>query len=59
MGSSIVLSGIAVTGATSRVWSGTTVASMAGGGTVAAPTLTYTPTALDVANGFVQSAWWQ
>lgn len=54
VGSNIVLGGITITGATSRTWSSTTVASMAGGGTVAAPTLTYTPTALDVANGFVQ-----
>ena len=52
-GSNIVFNGITVSGAASVQWSSTTAASVTGGGTVAAPTLTYTPTALDVANGFV------
>jgi GEVED domain/Beta-propeller repeat len=54
VGSNIVFTGIAVSGASTHFWSSTTVASMAGGGTVAAPTLAYTPTPLDVANGFVE-----
>lgn len=54
VGSNIVFSGISVTGATTRFWSSTTVANIAGGGTVTAPTLTYTPTPVDVANGYVE-----
>jgi GEVED domain/Beta-propeller repeat len=54
VGANIVLSGITVTGATVRFWSSTTVPSLPGTGTLAAPTLTYTPTPLDVANGFVE-----
>lgn len=52
-GSNIVFNGISVIGATSVQWASTTLPSVAGGGTVSAPTLTYTPTAMDVANGFV------
>ncbi len=52
-GSNIVFSGITISGAASVQWASTTLASVAGGGSVAAPTLTYNPTAMDVANGFV------
>lgn len=53
-GGNIILTGITVSGAATRLWSTTTVASIAGGGTLTAPSLAYTPTPLDVANGFVE-----
>jgi len=52
-GGTLVFTGIAITGAASVQWSSTTVPVLAGGGSPAAPTLSYTPTPLDVANGFV------
>ncbi|MBL7954391.1 MAG: SBBP repeat-containing protein [Flavobacteriales bacterium] len=52
-GGNISLGGISVTGASSVQWASTTVASLAGGGTLASPTITYVPTPLDIANGFV------
>ncbi|MFN3874332.1 MAG: SBBP repeat-containing protein [Flavobacteriales bacterium] len=53
-GSSVVLTGISVSGATAIGWSSGTVASITGGGSLAAPTLNYTPTPMDVANGFAE-----
>ncbi len=53
VGANVVLNGISITGATSVQWASTTVPLVTGAGTVANPTLTYAPTALDVANGFV------
>lgn len=52
-GANVVLSGITTTNAATVQWSSTTVAAIAGGGTIINPTLNYAPTAFDVANGFV------
>lgn len=53
-GGSIALSGIGIAGAATRFWSTSTVPALPGGGTLAAPSLNYVPTPLDVANGFVE-----
>jgi len=52
-GGNITFGGISVTGAAAVQWASTTVSALTGGGTLASPTLTYVPTPLDVANGFV------
>lgn len=53
-GGNVVLGGIGVSGATAVQWSSGTVPSLTGAGTLSAPTLTYVPTPMDLANGFAE-----
>lgn len=53
-GGNVVLGGIGVSGATAVQWSSGTVPSLTGAGTLSAPTLTYMPTPMDLANGFAE-----
>ncbi|MCB0814675.1 MAG: hypothetical protein KDB87_16125, partial [Flavobacteriales bacterium] len=52
-GNTITLNGISVSGATTVNWSSTSMATLPNSGSVAGPVLVYTPTPMDVANGFV------